>query len=549
MFSGTTPFRFALIAALSFGVAACDPDDTNIPDADAGIDAGTDAGNDGGENPDPEPEPEPETDVDVAFKANDLLEVFPPDSHSTFGYPSDDAPFGGAGTSWRFQKSASDAVATKFELYLPFTFEEGAEAPPAIFDEMREALGEFTIGDIAAIEVHSRRNLESSADLTMLIYTTPTGTDDDSGWYKSRLHADFANSRELEAPVGEWNAFSTTRGDNQLQFWDYRNSNVNNGVQPKEGSHFSLNRMKAAPVDPVAADGTTLAPRAYADQTVKYITFMTYSGQGDFDVSIDGITIRLKDGSAVNIDLGGDAVAQQIVRTEISLAEVLAGSPPSTGSSYGAITSENAFGGTGSSLRYQRAANEGGKFELHFPFVVDDANPVSAYWDSFRAILGSFTVGDIAAIRFSTRRNDATTDDISVLVYTTPTDAENDNTWYKSRLHVDLVNAAGLNAPAETWNTYATGSGANQLRFWDYRNKNLASGIRPVGDEFFTLANMQNGPITVANAAGVARDYREQTVKFITFSTYSGAKAQDISLDGFELSLKDGRKLIVDFGD
>src|SRR5690606_22157314 len=139
-------------------------------------------------------------------------------------------------------------------------------------------------------------------------------------WYQNRLHADFSAAAGLNAPVGQWNAFSTAEGENQLTFWDYRASNINTGEQPAD-NRFTLAEIQEGPFAP---SGTELAPRDYASQTVKYVTFMTYSGQKVVDVSIDGITITLKDGREATFDLGGDAVASPITRTSLSLAEQVA---------------------------------------------------------------------------------------------------------------------------------------------------------------------------------------------------------------------------------
>src|SRR5690606_18426278 len=149
--------------------------------------------------------------------------------------------------------------------------------------------------------------------------------------------------------------------------------------------------MQAGPVVPT---GTTLEGRDYAAETVKYLTFMTYSGAQDFDLAIDGITIALKDGRSVVVSLEGEASTPRVVRAEVSLSELLTAYPPSFGSSYGVATTDDAYGGEGVSLRYVKTAgtspaNE--KFELHLPFTMEEGAVVPASaWDEVRAQLGAF---------------------------------------------------------------------------------------------------------------------------------------------------------------
>jgi hypothetical protein len=567
----------AISAALSIVVAGCAEDegppspdlfgdastpdsglDASTPGTDAGLDAstpdlGSDAGIDGGFGASDDGgvdggDDEDGSSLDVTLDIASILADYPPDTHSTFGFASDADPYDGAGTSWRYQKTPSTAdPAEKFELYLPFTFEDAATPPPAMWDELRAHLGAFTVADIASIEVHTRRDLATSPDFTMVVFTTPTGTSDDASWYHHRLHAELQNAASSNAPVGQWNAFSTDAGTNQILFWDYRNSNTNAGEQPSD-NYFTLADMQAGPVVPA---GTALEARDYRAETVKFVAFMTYSNATEVDASIDGITLRLTDGREALVHLEGTATPAPVLRASVSMAALLADYPPSAGSSYGEVTTENPFGGSGASLRYVKDGDSpaGEKFEIHLPFTFEaDVTPPPSVWDAVRAHLGAFTVADIASIRVSTRRNDATTPDFTMLVYTTPTDDPGDSSWYRYRLHAELANADMLNAPASTWNTYSTSAGENQIRFWDYRNSSVGAGEQP-SDNYFTLADMQAGPVVPAGTTLEGRDYRAETVKFLTFSTYSNYTAFDGSIDGIEIRLTNGRVLALDVTD
>lgn len=537
--------RLALIGALSTPLYACPSyiDNPKIPPPPT-------------EEPDDEEpgdeEPGDEQAVTVTFDPTELAAAFPPDPNgSTFGFPSDAAPFGGEGTSWRFQKAPGDPTNLKFELYLPFTFEEGVEPPPAIFDALREHLGAFTIGELASIQVHTRRELEVSPDLTMVLFTTPSAEAEanTASWYQSRLHSPLEQALELDAPVGQWNAFSTDEGTNQLAFWDYRNSNVNNGIQP-EGRQFTLAEMQAGEIQPEGVDEA----RDYRDQTVKFLTFMTYSGTQEHDVSIDGITITLKDGRTATIDLEGEAEEPTVLNTTFSLGELADAYPPSTNSSFGFVDTEFPFREGGASLRFQKEEGDGAsKFELHVPFTPGaNEDPFPSIWDGVTGVLGPITVGDIASISVSSRRNIGTSPDLALFVYTTPTHSDADDaTWYQSRLHMPLTAAANVNAPAGTWNTWSTDAGTNQIRFWDYRvSGNVGAGPQP--GEYFTLQDILAGPVAPEDRDGVeleARDYREEKVKFITLSTLTTASAVDVSIDGFILRLNDGRVLQINFAE
>src|SRR5690606_41981486 len=117
---------------------------------------------------------------------------------------------------------------------------------------------------------------------------------------------------------------------------------------------------------------------------------------------------------------------------------------------------------------------------------------------------------------------------------------------HRSGLTMPPADAGTVTAPAGKWNAWSTDAGTSQTRFWDYRTAgNPANGIQP--GEYFTLEDMRAGPVAPAGHEG--RDYRDQTVKFITLSTFSTNSEVDISVDGFVLRLNDGRVVQINFGE
>ncbi|RYZ60026.1 MAG: hypothetical protein EOP08_14960, partial [Proteobacteria bacterium] len=158
--------------------------------------------------------------------------------------------------------------------------------------------------------------------------------------------------------------------------------------------------------------------------------------------------------------------------------------------------------------------------------------------------LGDITLAEIESVKVHSRRNSAVSSDFSMLVYTEPQAAGNDDTWYHHRLHAELSNATALDAPAQEWNEFGTGAAVNGLRFWDFRNKNIDEGAQPGADGFFTLATLQAGAITPAGLE--ARDYRAEKIKYLTFASYSTALDFDAALDGIEIVLKNGKGVSLD---
>jgi hypothetical protein len=514
---------FGLLAACGDNYGLHSPDAHTTPDATA--DAAPDAPPDAPEDPI----------LHVQVKLEELLAASPPDVLSSYGSASDVSPYDAGGTSWRYTKPSTAHPSDKFELYLPFAELPGGTTPPQLAAVL-DHLGPITLADIASIKVHTRHSAATTADFTMIAYTKPDGTGDDASWYGRRLHAQLDWAASRSAPADTWNAYSTDSGANQIRFWDFRNANTNAGAQPAD-NYFTLADIKAGPVTP---QGLTDA-RDYRTEQLQYLAFTTYSDYAEFDGEIDGIELVLANGKGVMFDLAGDA---QQYRTKVSLTQMRA--RHADGNSYGVdgeASSSSPFTGA-TSWHYVKDASAATdeKLEFYVPFAV--TGTTDALWNPVRAHLGDFTLADIASIQVHSKRPATEPNNFTLLVYTQPTETDDDASWYHHRLHAQLDWSASLAAPADTWTTFSTDSGDNQLRFWDFRDANTAAGVQPA-DNFFTLADLQAGAITPTGVTG-ARDYRTEKVEYVTLSTYSSYATFDGSVDALEIVLKDGRQLVLD---
>jgi len=140
-----------LAAATILGIAACGDDAIDIaPNPDAGPE------NDGGPRKDSEPvdssvpkDATPDAPKDdpikkITLAVEDVIAKEAPNGPSSFGFASDKNAYGGAGTSWRFQKPLTGAADEKFEFYLPFTADD-AKDKAAGLAEISAHLGKVTI--------------------------------------------------------------------------------------------------------------------------------------------------------------------------------------------------------------------------------------------------------------------------------------------------------------------------------------------------------------------------------------------------------------------
>jgi len=181
----------------------------------------------------------------------------------------------------------------KFEIYIDPTL------PPF------NALGSFKIDDISSISYHTNKpGSQNDVDFYLVIYTKPDGVDDKASWYGYKLIGEPYFSRNLNAPSNQWNKWSTDVGMNQLTFFD-----------PDTISFYgfygqpTLQDIQAGPINwHDYYSGCPVTNIDYGVEVVKYISFQTGTNwMNTFQGYIDAITIALKDGTTISIDLEGFA--------------------------------------------------------------------------------------------------------------------------------------------------------------------------------------------------------------------------------------------------
>jgi len=180
----------------------------------------------------------------------------------------------------------------KFEIYIDPT------VPP--FD----VLGNFKIDDISSISYHTNKpGSQNDVDFYLVIYTKPDGVND-HGWYGYKLIGEPYFSRNLNAPSDQWNKWSTDVGTNQLTFFDPDTI----GFYGFYGQP-TLQDIQAGPINwHDYYSGCPVTNIDYGVEVVKYISFQTGTNwMNTFQGYIDAITIGLKDGTTVSIDLEGFA--------------------------------------------------------------------------------------------------------------------------------------------------------------------------------------------------------------------------------------------------
>jgi hypothetical protein len=210
----------------------------------------------------------------------------------------------------------------KFEIYIDPT------VPPF------NALGSFKIDDISSISYHTNKpGSQNDVDFYLVIYTKPDGVDDKASWYGYKLIGEPYFSRNLNAPSNQWNKWSTDAGTNQLTFFDPDTI----GFYGFYGQP-TLQDIQAGPINwHDYYSGCPVTNIDYGVEVVKYISFQTGTGwMNTFQGYIDAITIALKDGTTVSIDLEGFA-------SEVWVDDDWAGLPPGYEVEPGKFIGYNAF--------------------------------------------------------------------------------------------------------------------------------------------------------------------------------------------------------------
>ncbi|MEM2388513.1 MAG: hypothetical protein QXW78_05315, partial [Candidatus Thermoplasmatota archaeon] len=196
--------------------------------------------------------------------------------------------------SWKVVGSTAPG---KFEFYVYWY--DG----PAGYPDVTHNLGVFTIDDIQTISYYTNKPLPTDGtnpyNFYLVIYTLPDGFDD-YGWYGYSLTADPYLSENLSAPANTWVKWSTDDGANKLTFYDWWKS----GTYGFYGEP-TLQRIQEGIINwwQNYSHGVN-QDIDYGLETVMAISFQTGSGWYQFfDGYIDKITITLKNGTSLTIDL------------------------------------------------------------------------------------------------------------------------------------------------------------------------------------------------------------------------------------------------------
>ena len=192
---------------------------------------------------------------------------------------------------------------------------EGATAPgkfefyiywydgPGGLPDVTHNLGVFTIDDIQSISYHTNKPLPTDGDnpynFYLVIYTLPDDKDD-HGWYGYALHAEPYFARNLSAPANTWNEWNTDPGINHLTFCDHWKSETYGFY-----GEPTLQEIQAGTINWEQDYGYGVDQDIdYGLETVMAISFQTASAwYNSFDGYIDAITITLKNGTSLTIDL------------------------------------------------------------------------------------------------------------------------------------------------------------------------------------------------------------------------------------------------------
>ena len=187
----------------------------------------------------------------------------------------------------------------KFEIYIDPTL------PPF------NSLGAFKIDDIASISycTNTPHAITGSTphNFYIIIYTKPDGIDDKASQYGYKLIGEPYFSRNLNAPANQWNKWSTDAGINQLTFFDPDTI----GFYGFYGQP-TIQDIQAGPINwNYYYSGCPVTNIDYGVEVVKYISFQTATAWMNLFLGyIDAITIALKDGTIVSIDL--EAFASEV---------------------------------------------------------------------------------------------------------------------------------------------------------------------------------------------------------------------------------------------
>lgn len=150
------------------------------------------------------------------------------------------------------------------------------------------------------------------------------------------------------------------------------------------------------------------------------------------------------------------------------------------------------------------------------------------------------TVGQVASMSYwSNTTNSPGTANWNLYIYTVPDgSSSNSQSWYKSR----LIATPAAGAPG--WDQWTTETGATApATAIDFSDPDRNAGNYATN---ITWGNITSGTVTWASS-GTARDYSNETVKYFSLQTDSGAHSFTGLLDGFQVSLTSGATGSVNF--
>jgi len=192
---------------------------------------------------------------------------------------------------------------------------------------------------------------------------------------------------------------------------------------------------------------------------------------------------------------------------------------------------------------------DGGDYEQLYITFEEAFGPY--YVDS----LATFTIDEIASIRYRTQRPPGASQDYFMEIFTFPDGSNDDASWYGRQLQALPGDALNQSVSPNTWLTWRTDAGPNQLTFYDYNHDydTTDSNSPPYlgQDTGVTLADLQSTSSFdwsnfVSDADSTAKNYRDEEVRALRFAT--GSAWEDTHqgcLDAIEITLKDGRRAVV----
>lgn len=154
------------------------------------------------------------------------------------------------------------------------------------------------VGDVAQISYWTKNgttHVVNPYDWYLVVYTKRYAGQSGTGWYGTRLGAEPYYSVNLVDPANKWVKWSIDSAKNQLRWFESTYNNFGAYTDPSWE---------------VFATGTSLpgvrgTGVPYASQPILYFSVQTASGVDGvgYTGKVDGLTIRLKDGSVATVNL------------------------------------------------------------------------------------------------------------------------------------------------------------------------------------------------------------------------------------------------------